>query len=227
MLEQIRKNCRAIPIDPSSVAQYCISNGGIPITLNPFPSCIPCSVVHPDPARCYLFWVRSFIGTFRKTLPTYAAVTFGPSVVFKFGQMLHNPSRTFSRGFFGTVRSAAFLATFVLLYQATMCILRRCLKTDHKYFYFLAGIICSASIFVEKKGRRGELALYVLPRAIHSSYRILLERKWILYIPYFDLLMFCVGMGGLMLTYEKAPHLLSPALRTILYLLFKPTISSE
>lgn len=35
---------------------------------------------------------------------------------------------------------------------------------DNKLLYYLFGIICSSSIFLENKSRRTELALYVLPK---------------------------------------------------------------
>lgn len=48
---------------------------------------------------------------------------------------------------------------------------------DHKLVYWVAGGIAALSVLLEKKARRGELALYVLPRAGESLWYILVNRR--------------------------------------------------
>lgn len=48
---------------------------------------------------------------------------------------------------------------------------------DHKLLYWLAGGLSALSVLLEKKARRGELALYVLPRAGESLWYILVNRR--------------------------------------------------
>ena len=38
----------------------------------------------------------------------------------------------------------------------------------HRYMYWLAGIFGSSSIFIERSGRKFELAMFALPRALQS-----------------------------------------------------------
>lgn len=53
---------------------------------------------------------------------------------------------------------------------------RKVAVKDHKLVYWLAGGISALSVLLEKKARRGELALYVLPRAGDSLWYILGNR---------------------------------------------------
>jgi hypothetical protein len=46
---------------------------------------------------------------------------------------------------------------------------------DHKLVYWFAGLVSGLSILLEKKVRRAELALYVLPRAGDSLWYILIN----------------------------------------------------
>lgn len=53
---------------------------------------------------------------------------------------------------------------------------RKVATKDHKLVYWVAGGISALSVLLEKKGRRSELALYVLPRAVDSWWYILVNR---------------------------------------------------
>lgn len=63
-----------------------------------------------------------------------------------------------------TMRSTAFLAMFTTLVQAGLCTSKILFNSKHpeKVAAFLSGW----SILLEKGGRKAELALYVLPRAV-------------------------------------------------------------
>lgn len=123
-------------------------------------------------------------------------------------------------------QSSVFFATFVSSYQALVCLHRASKseesremriqnrkytpivfkgKFDHKLVYYILGLISSSSIFIEHQKRRTELALYVLPRGVDCLYRILLNRRLMIGIPYFDVAMFSTGMG-LLTMYLQAEH---------------------
>lgn len=53
---------------------------------------------------------------------------------------------------------------------------RKVASKDHKLVYWLAGGLSALSVLLEKKSRRSELALYVLPRAGDSLWYILVNR---------------------------------------------------
>ena len=80
----------------------------------------------------------------------------------------------------GAMRSATFLSTFVQLMWFGVCSARTFLFArlfpwiSHDYFdgpygcILVASLICGSSIWIENSRRRGEIALYVLPRAIRT-----------------------------------------------------------
>ena len=53
---------------------------------------------------------------------------------------------------------------------------RKIAVRDHKLVYWFGGAIAALSVLLEKKSRRTELALYVLPRAADSLWYILVNR---------------------------------------------------
>lgn len=56
---------------------------------------------------------------------------------------------------------------------------RKVASKDHKLVYWIAGALSALSVLLEKKARRGELALYVLPRAGDSLWYILVNRHFL------------------------------------------------
>lgn len=59
------------------------------------------------------------------------------------------------------------MSTYVFIFQAILCAQRKLLdagiiKGEWRYSFWWMGFISAASIFIEKKQRRSELALYVL-----------------------------------------------------------------
>ena len=53
---------------------------------------------------------------------------------------------------------------------------RKVASKDHKLVYWIAGGMAALSVLLEKKARRSELALYVLPRAGESLWYISVNR---------------------------------------------------
>lgn len=126
-----------------------------------------------------------------------------------------------------TMKSGAFLATFVTLYQYQICMHRNLYKTglignfNSKYIYGLAGFFCSyPAIFLEDKKRRSELALYVLPKALTSFYKIAYSHHWIFKIKHFEVYMTSVAMGIIMSFYQEEADVLSSFVRKIMYQFF-------
>lgn len=88
---------------------------------------------------------------------------------------------------FGALRSSAFLSTFVASFWYTVCFTRTLAiarifpQITHDFYdgpwgAILAGcLICGNSIWIENGRRRGEMALYVLPKAVRSC----LPLRWL------------------------------------------------
>lgn len=73
-------------------------------------------------------------------------------------------------------QSSSFMTMFVFIFQILLCTQRNLMETglvrgEWRYSYWLMGFMASASVFLEKKQRRAELALYV-PRRPRLSPRL-------------------------------------------------------
>ncbi len=87
----------------------------------------------------------------------------------------------------GILRSASFLSAFVSSFWAAVCLVRTLVvaravpEISHDFYdgpfgCVLAGcMVCGSSIWIESGRRRGEMALYVLPRAIRAC----LPDRWL------------------------------------------------
>lgn len=109
-----------------------------------------------------------------------------------------------SKTTFNTLRSSVFLAVFVAGYQTQICAHRNLLNAgwpvgNSKYLYWLFGLVCAgASIMVEQESRRAELAMYVLPKAAESLYKILYRKNLVKGVKNWDVMMFSVAMSLIM-----------------------------
>ncbi|KAL3647543.1 hypothetical protein CASFOL_008511 [Castilleja foliolosa] len=208
----VRDCCRGSPVDIASLSAY-LSSRRVPNTvkLEEFPHIIPCSMIHPDTKSCLVHNGNVATTTFRKTFPLYFSLTFVPFVVLRLQKFMDSPVRTCWLAVTGAVRSTTFLSAFVGIFQKVAL-------RDHKLVYWLAGGISALSVLLEKKARRGELALYVLPRAGESLWYILVNRRFLPDIKNAEVkvALFCACMGGIMYYLEHEPDTMAPFLRGLI-----------
>ncbi|XP_072985781.1 uncharacterized protein [Typha latifolia] len=223
----VRECCRGGPVDVISLSAY-LSNkkGSSSMKLTEYPSIIPCSIIHPDSTSCLAHNATAASATFRKTFPLYFSLTFVPFVVLHLQKFLESPSRTCWRAVVGAVRSTTFLSAFVTIFQSAICLHRKVATKDHKLIYWFAGGISALSVLLEKKARRGELALYVLPRAGDSLWHILVNRRMLPNIKNTEVALFCLCMGGIMYYLEHEPDTMAPFLRGLIRRFLASRISS-
>jgi hypothetical protein len=193
-------------------------------SLDPRRMSIPCTLLHADISSCTGNSVERWYKVFKTILPVYAALNIVPMLVFKLAKLYRAPATTLTRVLVDTVRSSAFLGTFVAVYQYAACTQRNLLSFlpfpmagwDNKYLYGLYGTLSSTSIFMEHKGRRSELALYVLPKAMESIIRIMVDKRWMFRLRHPNVVMSCLAMGILMSFYQTDPDTMSPWLRGLM-----------
>jgi len=89
-------------------------------------------------------------------------------------------------------------------------------KYDHKLVYYLAGMFAGLAIFIERKSRRVELALYALPRAADSLYEIMYQHKVLDKYPNGEVALFAAAMAAIMYYYEHEPDAVSPLVHSVL-----------
>ncbi|KAI8063716.1 uncharacterized protein B0P05DRAFT_555409 [Gilbertella persicaria] len=189
---------------------------------------IPCEMLHPWINGCQMTAVERFAKVFKSLLPVYGTLHFVPMFLLRTQHFKRDPMSMLSKTTLATLKSGAFLASFVTLYQYQICMHRQLLKTgligswNSKYIYYLAGFFCAyPSIFLEDKKRRSELALYVLPKAIQSFYHIAYSHHWIFKIKHFEVMMTSFAMGIIMSFYQEEADVLSAFVRKIMYQFFQ------
>uniref|UniRef100_A0A6M2F384 Transmembrane protein 135 N-terminal domain-containing protein n=1 Tax=Populus davidiana TaxID=266767 RepID=A0A6M2F384_9ROSI len=223
----VKETCRGGPVDVASLSAFLSRRGKMDsVKLEEFPSIIPCSVVHPGTNSCLAQNANAASATFRKTFPLYFSLTFVPYVVLHLQKFMDAPARTCWLALRDAVRSTTFLSAFVGIFQGVICLHRKISTRDHKLVYWIAGGMSALSVLLEKKSRRAELALYVLPRAGDSLWYILVNRHLLPNIRNAEVALFCACMGGFMYYLEHEPDTMAPFLRVLIRRLLASRISN-
>ncbi|KAH9985217.1 hypothetical protein BJV74DRAFT_886347 [Russula compacta] len=194
--------------------------------------------LHPDNAKYLEQW--------RATLPPRALgasrirrAALRPLLFFKRSAFARAPARMALRAAWGTARSSAFLSVAVVIYQAWFCSMQnahRALAARRgtapawllaavmsRPVHWMGGVITGLSLFVEAKHRRGELAMYALPKGLESAWITLRGRGLVLHTgKYGNPLLTAFAMGMVMSTYQNDPQHLSGLVRRILYQFIGP-----
>lgn len=144
---------------------------------------IPCELVHGDNGSGNSCWKNINIRgrkAWLAALSIYLPAHLLPSMI-KRPRDLASPEKLVPI-LLGIIRSATFLSAFVQLMWLGVCSTRTIFLArlfpwiSHDYFdgpygcIFVASLICGSSIWIENPRRRGEIALYVLPRAIKTVF---------------------------------------------------------
>ncbi|KAJ6610906.1 hypothetical protein B0H10DRAFT_1810845 [Mycena sp. CBHHK59/15] len=146
---------------------------------------LPCEMVHGDVGSslglghsCATNSGLRGLKVLLEAIAIYLPVHFFP-VILSRPRSLLDPHRALAT-LLGALRSASFLTTFVTSYWYSVCITRSLVFArlfpsishdfwDGPYGCVLAGcLVCGSSIWIENGRRRGEMALYVLPRAVRA-----------------------------------------------------------
>ncbi|KAK5821831.1 hypothetical protein F5H01DRAFT_411536 [Linnemannia elongata] len=191
--------------------------------LTEYTDLIPCAVLHPSYDSCKVNNAERFVQVTKNILPVYATLNFVPLLVLRMKRLMADPVNVFSKTSFNTLRSSVFLAVFVVLYQSQICGHRNLFKngwiqSNNKYIYWLFGVTCSGTaIMVEQESRRAELAMYVLPKAAESLYKILYQKNWIKGVKHWEVMMFSFAMSLIMSFYQQEEQVLSPFVTKLIY----------
>lgn len=217
-----------------------------------FPHYAPCSAVHPALSSCTSVPLDRFFAVFKWMLPIYGALHFVPAVLFKRKAFAEDPGKVLVRAGMGSIRSSAFLGMFVVIYQTIFCYkhklhkLLTLLRTGalpsniltapltrlpqwlidvliSKASFWLPGFAAGLALFVEEKRRRGELAMYVLPKGLESIWVMARGKGWVFKTGRWgEVLLTSLGMAMVMSTYQNDPRHLSGFVRRIMYQFIGP-----
>ncbi|KAI5993469.1 hypothetical protein EDD15DRAFT_895007 [Pisolithus albus] len=177
---------------------------------------------------------------FKWAFPIYGALHFLPMILFKRKAFLSKPIHMLGKEGVGTIRSSAFLAAFVASFQSWVCLkhyIYEVLSSQKtfklpksiinffvsKYSYALGGFLGALSLFIEERRRRGELAMYALPKAMESAWLTARGKGWVFRTGSAgEALLTAVAMGMVMSIYQNDPQHLSGLVRRILYQFIGP-----
>eukprot|EP01094_Clydonella_sp_ATCC50884_P027678 TRINITY_DN8058_c0_g1_i1.p1 TRINITY_DN8058_c0_g1~~TRINITY_DN8058_c0_g1_i1.p1 ORF type:complete len:474 (-),score=160.00 TRINITY_DN8058_c0_g1_i1:362-1783(-) len=212
-----------IPANVLAAARAAADRVPIPSELNvkmaPNATIAPCSVLHSDPSlSCSHFNWNVFKSSCRKGFSVYLPLNAVSYILLGIPRFIRNPPLVTLKMLGSTLQSTVFLAFFITLYQISCCSYRNMGVTrDHKLFYWICGFICSSAIYIERHHRRAELALYVMPRALHSiGVLFFMKRLRLPDVPMFEVLLFSSACAAVMYFRENDPTNLSPFARIVL-----------
>ncbi|KAH7107603.1 hypothetical protein BKA62DRAFT_683900 [Auriculariales sp. MPI-PUGE-AT-0066] len=210
----------------------------------------PCEMIHPwiDASNgfsnwgCFIVQLERFVEVFTWMFPIYGALHLIPVILFKRNVFFKKPAPIIGQSLLNTIRSSTFLGVFVIIYQAALCwkinmyellsspqrrpfpvpqwLLRVLVSRPS---FWVLGAMSGLSLFVEAKRRRGELAMYVLPKALEVYWTTSMGHLGILdMFKGSEALFTAIGTGMFMSIYQNSPEHLSGYARRIMYQLMGP-----
>lgn len=193
---------------------------------------IPCALFHPHEIQCNKWHLNMLVRVFRLMLPLNLALNIVPMIVLKLKEFIKTPVPLLTKAVANSARSSVFLSVYCTLVQAVICTHRYIASHSstsvanilasaggHRTTYWFGGLIAGGtSIYIEQQRRRGELALYVLPKTLESIYAILLSRRVLKHRlpPYLDMLAAMSAFSILMAWYQTHPEAMNPMIRSLL-----------
>jgi hypothetical protein len=175
-----------------------------------------CSVQHPHRDYCLNSFGDCAIAEFQRGIYLYAPLNLVMSIVFKSKRFLEDPVGSGSRILISTIRSAIFLTAYVCCAWSSPCAFRRLFGIDKPSRFFLSGFLAGSAVFIEVPGRRLELALYCLPRAVEAAWNCAV--KWGYWDHYWggETLYFSIASGILMSLYQHDPESIHDGYRKVM-----------
>ncbi|KAF9583061.1 hypothetical protein BGW38_010333 [Lunasporangiospora selenospora] len=178
-----------------------------------------CAILHPlYPCRSHA--IDIFTGEFARALKMYGTLNFIVTLVFQNKKLATDPKDVAYRYVRSTLRSCIFLAVYVTTAFFAPCVLRRVLRKESRFIYLFNGILSGLAVLIEAPGRQMELALYCLPRALETTWKLLLKRGFVRNIPNGDIALFCASMGVMMTLYQNDSSVINKHYLTVLTRVF-------
>ncbi|KAJ7092732.1 hypothetical protein C8R44DRAFT_646655 [Mycena epipterygia] len=210
----------------------------IGLTTRPGVGGLPCEMVHGAVGSslglehsCAANTGLRGIKVFWEAVAIYLPVQFLP-VILSRPKTLLDPRSVLS-SLLGALRSATFLTTFVTSYWYSVCLTRSVVFArlfpfishdfwDGPYGCVLAGcLVCGSSIWIENGKRRGEMALYVLPRAVRACLPDAWVRSGNSGVRMAERIAFVLSLSSLLTAVNHHPHALRGLSRWALRFMIK------
>jgi hypothetical protein len=186
-----------------------------------FPSArhLACEILHPQTKFCTKDFIEFFRAAYLRALPVYTPVYILPLLLFRLKSLIKSPITNSVATALGVLRSSLFLASYCSIAWATACCVNN-IAHHSTASGFIAGFVAGLTVAIEKKGRRIELALYVLSQAIPSFTRTMQYYSIFPRIKHAEFAVFMLSMSIIMHAYVIKPHLLRRSYLSLLTFFF-------
>jgi Tim17/Tim22/Tim23/Pmp24 family len=198
------------------VESWCAENN-IPHWNPPNPTLMPCSVLHPlEPHSCTLHAIKRWFIGFKTSIPVYTTVHGLPLIIFRLKQLMAEPLTCTLRTAKAICYSTSFITSFQTIYWITFCSVRKLANRDTTWAHFSAGFMAGLSLLWEKESRRGELALFTIPRAIDSAWKILKRYKMVRDVKHAETFIFAISAAFVMMFHQHRSDVIKPTYKGLL-----------
>jgi len=132
----------------------------------PIKSCA--DVVHPGKDCAREHAIEWLTGALVRAFKMYLPVHFVPGILLRPKYVVSQPLSFLYRKSLNTLRSSVFLSTYAWIMRMSLCYARKILQRNSHPMAVAIGFLSGLSILIEHRGRRLELLLYTLPRALEA-----------------------------------------------------------
>eukprot|EP01083_Nonionella_stella_P237981 834338_1 len=174
--ELLRKLRSRVPIGLPAIEEYAKSHGIDTSSTNIDFSkgFVPCRVLHPCCGDACVAHLRHiFSQVFVKALKLYVPVHLVP-VFLKLAFRSSTLPDASAHLVENVCRSTTFLTSFVTVFWAAVCGVRRATGRDGPLEIHIGAALCGLSLIIEKKERHSEFVVFCAARALHSVTRLVL-----------------------------------------------------
>lgn len=212
-----------LDIDALNLARSHLKSGTARLLTNPYGAdeWSGGELMHPTmPLLPYSF--KFFAKAMTLSVPVYLPVFSVPVLLFYPQSLIKRPVPTIKRVLEGVLRSSVFLSMYCTVGFCSVSFMRSLGLTRAKagkfgqIIYMLAGIWAGAMTMIEKKGRRIELALYVLSKAVEGRWNYVVSRGWVRPFPHGEVLVFAYCFAVVTHCYARHPYFIRSAYLSIL-----------
>ena len=128
---------------------------------------------------------------------------------------MFRPKETIWRTVKNIVGSSVFLGVYVAVFRYLLCVSKNTRGKVDRWNMIIASFFCGFAILFEARGRRSELALYLVPRALESLYNMMAAKGKVRHFQYAEVLVFALCMSLIMYCYQNEPEQIKPAYLSI------------
>lgn len=180
---------------------------------------LTCAEAQLHDHSCTYHAFKDFIQSLPPFAKLYLPIHMAPIIFFRYKQFLKRPKRFICAIVKNVVWSTAFLATMVMLAKYGICLLRNFQFKQpplSSWIPAIAGFVAGLGVLFERKNRRRELSLFLIPHTLYAVYLWAKESRIVRHVPHSSLFLFALAMVPIMHAYEREPESLNLLLHSAL-----------